>query len=74
METRKLYRSQTDKMLGGVCGGLASYLGLDSTVVRLIFALLFLLAGHGLLIYLILWLVMPPEPLPLPVNVPNQQV
>ncbi len=54
METSKLYRSQTDKMLGGVCGGLASYLGLDSTVVRLIFALLFLLAGHGLLIYLIL--------------------
>ncbi|MDR3576551.1 MAG: PspC domain-containing protein [Anaerolineaceae bacterium] len=63
METRKLYRSRSNKMLAGVCGGLASYLNLDTTVVRLLFVLLFFLGGHGLLIYLILWILMPVEPL-----------
>ena len=62
MNTRKLYRSRTDKMISGVCGGLADYLTLDPTVVRLIFIVLFLLGGHGLLIYLILLLIMPLEP------------
>lgn len=56
---RKLYRSQTQKMIAGVCGGLAEFLGLDPTVVRLIFVLLALGAGHGVLIYLMLWLIMP---------------
>ena len=59
---RKLYRSQTDMKLSGVCGGLGEYLGLDPTVVRLMFILLTLLGGHGILIYLILWLVMPLGP------------
>ena len=62
MEPKRLYRSRADTMLGGVCAGLAKYFDLDPTVVRLIFVLLFLLAGHGLLIYLIMWLVVPPEP------------
>lgn len=62
METKRLYRSRTDTMLGGVCAGLAKYFNLDPTVVRLIFVLLFILAGQGLLIYLILWLVVPLEP------------
>lgn len=62
METKRLYRSRTDTMLGGVCSGLAKYFSLDPTVVRLIFVLLFLLAGHGLVVYLILWLVVPLEP------------
>ncbi|NPV86587.1 MAG: PspC domain-containing protein [Anaerolineae bacterium] len=61
MENRKLYRSDSDKMIAGVCGGLAKYLNLDSSIVRLIFVLLFLFGGHGLLIYLILWIVMPLE-------------
>lgn len=56
---RKLYRSQSQKMIAGVCGGLAEFLGLDPTVVRLIFVLLALGAGHGVLIYLVLWLIMP---------------
>lgn len=56
---RKLYRSQTQKMIAGVCGGLAEFLNLDPTVVRLIFVLLALGAGHGVLIYLVLWLIMP---------------
>ncbi len=59
MNTKKLMRSSKNKMIAGVCGGLADYLNLDPTVVRLIFMLLFFLGGHGLLVYLILWLVMP---------------
>lgn len=62
METKKLYRSRTDQMIGGVCGGLADYFNMDPTVIRLLFVLLAVLAGHGVLIYLILWLVIPPAP------------
>ncbi len=58
---RRLYRKQTDKMLGGVCAGLGEYLDVDPTVIRLIFILAALLGGHGILLYLILWLIMPPE-------------
>jgi phage shock protein PspC (stress-responsive transcriptional regulator) len=55
-----LYRSQRDAWIGGVCGGLAAYLGIDSILVRLFFVLL-ALTGHGvgLLIYLLLWLIIP---------------
>ncbi len=59
---RRLYRSRTDAMIGGVCGGIARYGNVDPTIVRLIFVLLALLGGHGILIYLILWLVIPLEP------------
>jgi len=48
-------------MIGGVCAGLANYFVLDPTLVRLIFVLMLLFGGHGLLIYLILWVVMPLE-------------
>jgi phage shock protein C len=58
----KLYRSRSDSMLSGVCGGLAKYVGIDSTLVRLFFVLLALAGvGTGLLIYLALWLVVPLE-------------
>jgi phage shock protein C len=56
---RKLERSRTDSRLAGVCGGLGEYLGIDPTLVRLVFVLLTLYSGHGLLLYIILWLVMP---------------
>lgn len=62
METKRLYRSRSNVMIGGVCAGLADYFNLDPTVVRLIFVLLALLGGHGVLIYLILWLVVPLQP------------
>lgn len=62
MNEKKLYRSNTDKMIAGVCGGLGKYLGLDPTVIRLIFALLFVFAGSGLLLYIILAVVIPLEP------------
>ena len=58
---RKLYRSRTDYMIGGVCGGLAEYLGIDSTVVRLIMALATFVGGMSLLVYLLMWLIIPEE-------------
>ena len=60
-ENKKLYRSRTDRMLGGVCGGLGSFLGLDPTIVRLIFVVLFLSASFGFWLYLILWIITPEE-------------
>jgi len=57
----KLYRSRSDAMVGGVCGGLGQYLGIDSNLVRLIFALLAVANGIGVLIYLLLWLIVPRE-------------
>mgnify|MGYP000997861091 FL=1 len=59
--TNKLYRSQTDRMLGGVCGGLAKYLNVDLTIVRLFFVVLTFLGGFGPLIYFIMWIVVPLE-------------
>jgi phage shock protein C len=59
---KKLYRNPDEKMIAGVCAGLADYLSLDLVIVRLIFVLLFLLGGHGVLIYVILWILMPVKP------------
>jgi len=55
------YRSRTDSMIGGVCGGLARYVGIDSTLVRLFFVLLALGNGAGVVIYFVAWLLMPLE-------------
>lgn len=55
---KKLKRSN-NKVLAGVCGGLAEYLGMDATIVRVIYALLVLFGGVGILLYLILALLMP---------------
>jgi phage shock protein C len=60
---RRLYRSQDNRMIGGVCGGLGAYLGIDATVVRLFFVLLAFGNGIGMPIYLLLWIVMPPADL-----------
>lgn len=57
----KLHRSRTDSMIGGVCGGLAETLGMDATQVRLFFVLVALLGGASLVMYVILWLIMPLE-------------
>jgi phage shock protein PspC (stress-responsive transcriptional regulator) len=61
MEDKKLRRSSSDKMIAGVCGGLGKYFGLDSTILRLVFVLLLIFAGTGLLAYLIMWLVIPQD-------------
>ena len=59
---KRLYRSRNDRKLAGVCGGIAEYYGWDPTLVRVAWIVLTLLGGSGILIYLILWLVMPELP------------
>lgn len=56
---RRLYRNPHDKMLGGVCSGIANYFDIDPVIVRLIMVVLFLGAGIGLLAYIIAWIVIP---------------
>jgi phage shock protein C len=61
---RRLYRSRTDRMIAGVCGGLGEYLSIDPMFIRLFFVLLTLGQGAGVLIYLIMWFVLPVEDSP----------
>ena len=60
--TRKLYRSQTNRQVAGVCGGLAQYFNLDATLVRVLFVLLAVLGGSGLVLYIAMWIIVPKEP------------
>jgi phage shock protein PspC (stress-responsive transcriptional regulator) len=60
--TKKLYRSKNDRMIAGVCGGLADYFNVDSSLVRLVVLFIFLFQGIGLIAYIIAWLVMSEEP------------
>jgi phage shock protein C len=60
---RQLRRSGTDRMLGGVSGGLAEYSGIDPVVWRVGFVALTLAGGAGILVYLLLWVLMPSGPL-----------
>ncbi len=56
---KKLLRSRTNKMVGGVCAGVAEYLGTDVTLIRLLWAFTIIFAGAGLLAYIICWLIIP---------------
>ena len=56
---KKLQRDTQHKVIGGVCSGLANYLGLDASLVRLFFAIAFLIFSTGFWVYIILWIVMP---------------
>ncbi|GAA3166446.1 hypothetical protein GCM10010531_18840 [Blastococcus jejuensis] len=58
-----LLRSGTDRMAGGVCGGLADYSGIDSLLWRVGFVALTLAGGAGIVVYLLLWVLMPSAPL-----------
>jgi len=58
---KRLYRSRTDRMIWGVCGGLAEYFNVDPTLVRVVFVLLALMSGIGIIAYIILAIVMPRE-------------
>jgi len=69
VENRKLYRSRSDRMIAGVAGGLGEYLKMDATIVRLLFVLFALAGGPGLLVYLVMLLVVPEEPLDAPSTV-----
>ncbi|HVD17137.1 MAG TPA: PspC domain-containing protein [Propionibacteriaceae bacterium] len=58
-EPRKLYRSRSTRMIAGVCGGLADYFNIDATLVRVLFLLLAVFGGTGLVIYLVMWIIVP---------------
>ena len=64
LEPKRLTRSRKDRMIAGVCGGLANYMAVDPTIVRLIFALatFFTVIFPGILIYLVMWIIIPKEP------------
>lgn len=57
----RLYRSETNKVIAGVCGGLGDYFNIDPTIIRILFVIITIFGGSGILIYIILWLVIPSE-------------
>jgi phage shock protein C len=59
---KKLYLSATDRKIGGVCGGIAEYLEVDSTLIRVAWIIIALIGGSGILAYLIAWLLIPRNP------------
>jgi phage shock protein C len=59
MEPKKLYRSSTNKMIAGVCGGVAEYINLDPTIVRLLWVLFGFMGGAGILAYIIAAIIIP---------------
>ena len=61
--TKKLYRSRRESMIAGVCGGLAEYFDIDPSIVRLLFILFFFLGGCALLVYIVMWIVVPRAPM-----------
>lgn len=58
----KLYKSQTNKVFAGVCGGLAEYFNVDATIIRLVWALAFFIGGSGLILYILGMIIMPEDP------------
>lgn len=61
---KRLYRNPKDRILGGVCSGVGNYFDIDPVIIRLIFIILFLTAGVGLLAYLLAWIIIPAAPSP----------
>lgn len=59
---KKLTRSRSDRWLAGVCGGIAEYFDVDSTLIRVLFILFGFAVGGGILIYIILWIIIPEAP------------
>ncbi len=56
---KRFYRSASDRIIGGVCGGIGEYLNIDPLIVRIVFAVLFFGYGTGLLFYLLIWILAP---------------
>ncbi len=59
MDLSKLYRSETNKVIAGVCGGLGEYFNIDPTILRIIIVFITLFGGSGIILYIILWIVIP---------------
>ena len=63
MLSKRLYRSHNDRVVAGVAGGMAEYLGIDPTLVRILWVLAFIPGGvPGLLLYALCWLIIPADP------------
>ena len=62
MSEKKLYRSEDDRIIAGICGGIAEFVEVDSTIIRLITVILMFVCGSGLLIYLLAWIIIPENP------------
>lgn len=69
----KLYRSRRVKVLGGVAGGLAQYFNIDPIIIRILFVVFTLMHGMGLVLYIILWIVVPEEPFELAYPIKNEE-
>lgn len=69
----RLYRSRRVKVLGGVAGGLAQYFNIDPIIVRILFVVFTLMHGMGLVLYIILWIVVPEEPFELAYPIKNDE-
>ncbi|MEJ5351097.1 MAG: PspC domain-containing protein [Melioribacteraceae bacterium] len=69
---KKLYRSRKFRVLGGVAGGLAEYFNLDPILMRVIFVLFSLINGIGVLLYIILWIIIPEEPFEVAYNIERE--
>jgi phage shock protein C len=60
--SEKLYRSRTDRQVAGVCGGLAKRFNVDPTLVRVLFLVLGIFGGAGIVLYIAMWIIVPKEP------------
>lgn len=60
--SKRLYRSRSENTIAGVCGGIAEWLGVDPTIVRLVFVLFALAGGPGIIVYIVLAAIIPEEP------------
>jgi len=63
---KRLYRSQKEKMIGGVCGGLAEYFDIDPVFIRILFVVAVFAGGSGVLAYIICWIIIPAQPYVVP--------
>jgi len=61
-KTKRLYRSGKEKILGGVCGGIAEYFNVDPTIIRILWILFVFGFGSGILAYIIAWIIVPKNP------------
>ena len=58
---KRLYRSKKNRIIAGVCGGLGEYFNIDSTIIRLLWIILTLMGGAGILAYIIAWIIIPEQ-------------
>lgn len=68
MEPKKLYRTRANRVIAGICSGVGIYFNIDPVIVRLLWVILTIAGGAGLLAYIIAWVIIPEEPLNPPVK------